>query len=253
MSFRWCWRLGLAAVVALAVAPSLVRADEVDDILGLKVRNRDRVQRFSGEFTAEIDQPRTLKNPKTLRMRYRVKIEKMPLAARKHAHAMWRMETEVLEPIPMALRVEGEQAWYLDQHGTWIEIPLTAELREQFTDMSERFLGADVAEQRKRFSIKVVRRRNPIFGPKIVTLEYQPRGRTHLFGRMEEDVSSDGLPLETRLYDDTGAETVRVKVKKHHKVKGVPIVDEVESVGRGPAGETTSRTRCEQVSIEVSE
>jgi len=241
--------LRMVSVSCLALCAGAVLADEVDDILALKARNRDRVKRFEAEYLTETTQPSTVKNPKTVRMRYRLKLEKLPEAARKHAHQPWRMEAEVLEPLPMRLKVEGEQAWFLDQHGAWVELELTPEIRDQFFGMSERFLGADPAEQRKHFGIKVLRRNNQIFGPRTRTLEFVPKGKAKMFARMEEDVNSDGLPLETRLYDDSGSETVRVKVKKHHKVHGVPIVDEAESVCRTPAGEVRGATTCSGIAI----
>jgi len=243
--------VSVVTFLLLTLVPSFVAADEVDDVLALKVRNRDRINRFSGEFAVETDQPAGLKNPKTLRMRYRVKIEKIPPAARKHMHAMWRIESEVLEPIPMKIRVEGEQAWYMDQHGVWVELVMTPEVREQFLGMSERFLGADPAEQRKYFRIRIIRRRSPLFGPRIRTVEYLPQGKARAFARSEEDVDDDGLPVETRLYDDSGAETVRVHVKRHHKVSGVPVVDEMESVSRTPAGEVVSRTVCSGILVDT--
>jgi len=149
----------------------------------------------------------------------------------------------------MKMKVEGDQAWFLDQNGNWVELQITPQLREQFFGMSERFMGADLAEQKKHFGIKVLRHNNPIFGPKTKTVEYIPQGKAKMFARMEEDVDDDGLPLETRLYDDRGNKTVHIKVKKHHKVKGIPVVDEMDAVSQTPAGEVTSETSCTQVFI----
>lgn len=237
------WRvLGAAAVLSLIGAG--VHADEVDDILKLKARNRDRVRRFSAEYRVETKQPASLKNPKTLTLRYKLKLEKLPDAARKHAHQPWRMEAEVIEPLAMHLKVEGEQAWFLDHHGAWHEMQLTPELREQFFGMSERFLGADPAEQRKHFAIKLLRHNNPIFGPRTRTVEFVPRGRSNLFARMEEDVNGDGLPLATRLFDDHGKQTVAVTVTKHRKVNSIPVVEAMEAVSQTTAGEVVSRTTC---------
>jgi len=151
----------------------------------------------------------------------------------------------------MKLKVQGDQAWFLDQHGKWVELKMTTEIREQFTGMGERFLGFDAAEQRKHFNIRVLRHNNPVFGPKTVTLEYFPRGKAKAFHRMEEDVNADGLPLVTRTYDETGKRSVEVKVKKHRKVKNIPVVDEMESTSDTPVGRVVSRTSSSGIVVDI--
>ncbi len=227
--------------------------DEVDDILALKAKNHEKVRRYSAEYTVTTHQPKTLKDPKSLKLRYKMKLEKLARDKAKHSHNPWRMETEVLEPLPMHLKVEGEQAWFKDQNGQWQELTLSPEMREQFMGMSERFMGADPKTQKEKFEIKVVRHNNPIFGPRTRTIEFIPKGKAKMFSRMEEDVNDDGLPLETRLYDDHGKQTVKVRVKRHHKEKGVPVVDEMESVATTPAGEVRTETESSQTSVEVEQ
>ena len=277
-------RLGGYAATAFAllicVLPARGHTDEVDDILALKAGNANRLRKFSAEFVVKTHQPKSLKDPKVLTMRYRMKMERItggssfvgsesnagqPGETAKGAvsqttgvketgpHNPWRIETEVLEPLAMKMKVEGEQAWFQDQHGKWIELPMTPELREQFLGMSERYRGADPKVQRDRFAMKVLRHNNPIFGPKTRTLSSVPKGRSKLYARMEEDIDPDGLPLETRIYDDSGKQTVKVKVKKHHKVKGVPVVDEMESVAETPAGTVASETSCLQILLDIKE
>lgn len=241
------------AFVLCILAPFPLHADEVDDILKVKTGNREKVKRFSAEFTVTTHQPKSVKNPKTLKLRYKMKMEKLPKEAGKDSGNPWKMETEVMEPIPMLMKVEGDQAWFQDQNGKWIPLEMTPELKEQFLGMSERHLGGDPEKQRKEFDIKVVRRNNPIFGPKTKTVEYKPKGKAKMFARMEEDVNGDGLPLETRLYDDSGKQTVKIKVKKHHKVKGVPVVDQMESSAETPAGEVVAEVSCILESLEVGE
>jgi len=244
---------GRVLPVFLVLLPALLRADEVDDVLNLKAKNRDRVQKFSGEFTVITHQPKSLKNPKALKMRYKVKLERLPKDKVKNPNNPWRMETEVIEPLAMRMKVEGDQAWFMDQNGNWVELQLTPQLREQFFGMSERFMGADPAEQKKHFDVKITRKNNPIFGPRTRTIEFKSKGKAKMFHRMEEDVNDDGLPLETRIYEDKGKNTVKVKVKKHHKVKGVPVVDEMESSSVTPAGEVTSETVSMGIAIETNE
>jgi len=128
---------------------------------------------------------------------------------------------------------------------------MTPELREQFMGMSERYRGADPKVQREKFAMKVLRHNSSIFGPRTRTVESIPKGKAKLYARLEEDVDSDGLPLETRIYDDSGKQTVKVKVTKHHKVKGLPVVDEMESVAETPAGTVTGETSFSQISLEV--
>ncbi len=229
------------------------KADEIDDILSVRARNQEKVKKFSAEVSVETQQPKGLQNPKKLNLRYRMKLEKLPEQARAKSHNPWLMETEVLEPIPMKMKVEGDQAWYMDQHGEWVELVLTPELREQFFGMSERFMGADPAEQRKRFDMKVVRRNKPIFGPRTKTLEFKPKGQARMFERMEEDVNSDGLALATRLYDSAGKKTLEVQVKRHGRYEGVPIAEVMESVSDTAAGEVVSTTTCSVANLEEGE
>jgi len=179
-----------------------------------------------------------------------MKMEKLPAQARKNSNNPWFLETEVLEPLPMKLKVKGDQAWFLDQHDVWVELPMTPEIKEQFFGMSERFMGADPAKQRKEFDIKVLRHNNPIFGPKTMTLEFKPKGKAKMFHRMEEDVDVDGFPLATRLFDAKGKKTVEINVKKHRKIDGVPVMMEMEAVSWTPAGEIVSRTVCSNVQLE---
>lgn len=216
---------------ALLSFPPCAFTDEVDDILKIRARNRDRVQEFSAEFLVEIQHPASVKNRKTTKMRYRMKMEKLPPPqGRKRFNNPWLMEMEVLEPMPMKVRVKGDQVWTLDKNGQWIQMPLTPEIEEQFSSMSERFIGADPAKQRKEFDIKVLRHNNPFFGPKTKTLELKPKGKFKLFHRMEEDVNADGLSLATRIFNETGARIVTIKVTKHRKVNGIPVVEAMETI-----------------------
>ena len=42
---------------------------------------------------------------------------------------------------------------------------------------------------------------------------------------------------------------MKIKVKKHHKVKGVPVVDEMDATSQTPAGEVTSETSCSNLDV----
>ena len=97
-------------------------AEHNHDILGKKVHNRDRIRRMSGEYIVETTQPSSLKKPKKVKMHYRMSLERMSPSAVKHSHNPWKMEAEVIEPLPMRFKTEGEDAYYMDQHGTWIKI-----------------------------------------------------------------------------------------------------------------------------------
>lgn len=216
---------------ALLSFPPCAFPDEVDDILKIRAKNWNRVQQFSAEFLVEIQQPVSIKNPKTMKIRYRMKMEKLPPPqARKQFKNPWLMEMELLEPMPMKLRVKGDQVWSLDKNGQWVQMSLTPEIEEQIFSMSERFMGADPAKQRKEFDVKVLRHNNPFFGPKTKTLELKPKGKFKLFHRLEEDVNADGLPLATRIFNETGARLVTIKVTKHRKVNGIPVVEAMETI-----------------------
>ena len=244
----------LLAVLAIfsPLLPACAFGDEVDDILKIKENNHNRVKRMSSEYTIETRQPKSLKDPKTVKMRYRMKLEKLPPQERKKgSNNPWRLQAEVIEPMAMNMKVEGDQAWFLDQHKQWVELQLTAEMREQFAGMSERAMGPDPVKMKQNFSIKVLRHNNPIFGPRTRTVEYIPKGQAKLFARMEEDMNDDGLPLETRIFDDKGKNTVKITVKKHRKIKGIPVVDEMDAESDTPAGIITSTTRNENVEVET--
>lgn len=112
-------------------------------------------------------------------------------------------------------------------------------------------MGADAAVQRQKFAIKVLRHDNPIFGPKTRTVEFVPKEKTKTFARMEEDLNDDGLALETRIFDASGGQSTRIKVKKHHKASGIPVVDEMDAETTTPAGTVRSRTQCGSVEVEA--
>ena len=241
-------------LLALLCIPSLIRADEVDDILNIKAKNQAKVKSFSAEYTVITHQPKEkLKKPKAIKMRYKMKLERLPKDKIKDSRNPWKMETEVIEPLQMKMKVEGDQAWFMDQRGNWTELTLTPELQAQFGQMSERSMGADPKEQREKLGIKVTRKNNPIFGPRTRTLEFIAKGnkKSVMLRRWEEDINDDGLPLETRIFDDNGNQTVKVKVKKHHKEKGVPVVDEMEATSQTPAGEVQTETTSTGILIET--
>ena len=241
----------LVGLLMLAGTP--VYADAVDEVLASKAKGRDKIHRISGEWTVETTQPSVggkLKNPKTLKMKYRLAMEKLPPAAVKHGHQPWKIEAEIIEPLPMRLKVEGEQVWFLDQYGIWNEMPLTPEIQEQFATMSERFMGADPTSQKKHYAIKILRKNRPWLGPSTTTVEFVPRGKTLLIGRREEDINADGLPLETRIFDEHGKPSVTITVKKLRKIIGIPVVDEMESVSETAAGQVRSRTEVRDVVVE---
>ena len=242
----------LAAGVTLALLFSVTaRADEVDDLLALKARNRDRVKHFAAEFSVETDQPKTLPNHKTVRFRYRMTLDRIHPAGMKDVLHPWHMEIEVLEPGKSKIRVEGERVSVQMADGRWQDMPLPDEYKKQFSEMSERALGQDPAAQRRAMDIKVLRHNNPMFGPVTRTVEYRPKGQQKLFASMEEDVDGNALPLATRLYDDAGAETVRMKVTKHRMASGIPVLEAMEMVSRTPAGEIVGRMTCSNVIVET--
>ncbi len=241
--------VGLLLLVTITPA----QADEVDDILNLRAKNRDRVKKFSAEFLMETKQPKSVKNPKTLRMRYRMKLERLPKEAKAPEHNPWLVEAEVLEPLPMKLKIKGDQAWFMDQHGNWVELPMTPELREQFLGMSERMMGTSPENIRRHADIRILRRNNPFFGAGTRTLEVVPRGKAKVFQRMEEDVNDAGLPMVTRIYDEKEKVTVSLSVKKHRVIKGVSVAEEIESLSVTPGGEIVSATICSNIELDTTD
>lgn len=235
--------VGLASLAAILIS-TLSRADEVDDILAKRAHHRDHLQKLSGEYFVDTDQPSNLKNPKTTHLHYRMTMQRMPKEKVKNPNNPWAMDVEVIEPHAMKLRTEGETAYFLDHKGQWVELTMLPWVAEQFSQMGERFVGADPSEYRKHFSVKVLRHNNPIFGPKTSTIEIVPKGRAKLFERLEEDVDADGLAISSRIYDKAGKQTVRTKVTRHHVVNGFPVVDRMESESESVIGSVTTVTAC---------
>jgi hypothetical protein len=55
------------------------------------------------------------------------------------------------------------------------------------------------------------------------------------------------------MYDESGRQTVKVKVKKDSKVRGVMVVDLTEAIAQTPSGEVWSTTTTRDVAVEVQE
>jgi hypothetical protein len=116
-------------------------ADEVDDILALKAKNRDRIKSYSAEYVVETELPKGKNGAtKTSRMRYRMRMERLPKGKAKGLLNPWKTEIDVLEPYALSMKVEGERVW-LKKGNDWAEQEMAAQMREQFTGMGERFLG----------------------------------------------------------------------------------------------------------------
>lgn len=240
----------LVAGLALA-APGLACADEVDDLLALRNRNQARVRHFAAEFLVETRQPKTVSNPKTVRMRYHLNATKAPALERRGKRQPWRVELEVLEPGKSKMRIEGDTMSYLDQSGNWRKLEVAPEVRAQFADLGDKVLGADAAIQREHFAIRVLRHNRPWFGEPTATLEYVPRESKAPFARREEDVNEDGLPVETRIVDEQGRTSASVKITRHTKLNGVPVMEVMEAVTQTPAGEVVSRTSCSRIQVDL--
>jgi len=188
----------LLVVLPLLISfiPAHVIADEVDDILALKSKNRDKIKHFSAEYTVETTQKST---GKTGRMRYRMKMERVSATELKGSKNQWRIETEILEPMPMKIKMEGDSVSFF-KDGEWVEQKVSDSMHEQLRKMPEMSLGADSNELRKNYSVKVLRHNNPFFGVKTRTVGYFPIGKANLFDKMEEDLEDDGFVRNTRLY-----------------------------------------------------
>jgi len=108
-------KCGVGIALAVLLVSSLLHADEVDDILALKGRNRERIKRFSAEYTVETKGP---KSAKPAVMRYRMKMERMAAKDPKGSLNPFRTEISVLEPYAMNMKVEGERVW-MKRNGKW--------------------------------------------------------------------------------------------------------------------------------------
>ena len=236
----------LAGVILILFPAVHVHADEVDDILALKSKNRDKIKRFSAEYTVETKGP---KQTKPSVMKYRIKVERMDVKEAKGSPIPFRSLIEVTAPYAMNLKVEGDRVW-MQKHEKWEEQTLPPQVSEQFSSMSERFLVTDPSQQRKYYDIKVVQHNNSIFGPKTRTISLTPKGKTFLFSRMEEDVDEAGISLASRVFDNSGKKTVSTKVMKHHMIYGFPVADEIQTTSQTPAGETVITIYCRGVEVE---
>jgi len=224
------FHFGFSLVLLGGVFPCAAFSDEVDDIFKLRAGNRDRVKRFSVEVLREIRRPQSAPDPKTITVRYKLRLEKLPPPIPKGSACPWRME--------------------INRDGQWAELKLAPGFHDHFTCLGERLLGAGPARGRKRFAIKVVRHNMPISGPETTTLEYVPLGKALGIHRMEEDVNVDGLPLVTRFFDDTGKQIIAIKFTKQRRIDGVLVVEAMETVKQTPAGEEVIRTSFLNLHVE---
>ena len=226
-------------------------ADEVDDILVLKAKNRDRIKSYSAEYVVETKLPKDKAgNAKTAKMRYRMRMERLPKGKAKGLLNPWKTEIDVLEPYALSMKVEDERVW-LKKGNDWTEQEMTPQMHEQFTGMGERFLGADPAEQRKHFDIRIIRQNNPILGPHTRTVEYVAKGNAFAIPRLQEDVNADGLALAIRVFDRKGGLAARMAVTRHHKVEGIPLIDAMEAVGRSVTGDIVVKTSITNIRLET--
>ncbi len=237
------------AVILLSAA--IARADEVDDLLALKARNRDRVKHFAAEFTVETDQLRSVPGAKTVHVRYQLNLRRLPPGQVKHPGLPWFAEINILEPGRSSIRIEGDAIEIQGPSGNWQAVALSPDQRRQMTSLVEPFTGMTPSEHRRNFTMTILRRNNPIFGPKTVTLESIPNGRERFFSKMEEDTRADGLVLATRFFNERGQETSRLRVTRSRTVNGIPVMEGMEAVSVTPAGDVVSRTTCTNVLVET--
>ena len=236
----------LAGVVLILFPAVQVHADEVDDILALKSKNRDKIKRFSAEYTVETTQQST---GKTGRMRYRMKMERLSVTELKGSINPWRIETEIIEPIPMRMKYEGENVTIF-KDGKWVEQKVSDAMREKLHSIPEMNLGADPKEFRKRFSIKVIRRNNPIIGPKTRTIEYVSKSKSNIFEKIEEDVEDDGFVSNTRLFR-SNKNIANIRSKQNELIHGIPFCTEMEALTSGPQGEVLMKTQISQIKVDL--
>jgi hypothetical protein len=244
--------IGAVALLVPFMLPSVPSADEVDDILALKTRNRDRVVRFSADYSVHVTSSRatSVKSPNQP-MKYLLTRERASAGNRSGKESVWRTEISITAPTQSRMRVEGTRVWTMDSRGQWIEQKLPPEIARKLSEMGEQFLGSDPAEQRKHFEIKILRKNGRLWGPKTTTVEFRPKGIEKLFERMQEDVAENGLPLATRLYDRTGREIANITVGRHRVVAGIPVVEVMDTVISSEAGEIVTRTECSNIVCET--
>ena len=243
-------------LVALSLAGALVssgRADEIDDILALKAHNRNRLRHFAAEFSVETHQPESVPNAKTVRMRYRMALDRISPKVGTSPLASWRMEMTILEPAGLSIRVEGERVWTQGPDGGWKEVSLPATTLDILRKTTVGFVGQDPADQRRQLAMRIAGRRRSFWGPNTVTLESVPTSRQRLFERMEEDIGDDGLGLvlATRLYEGAGQVTINTRVTRHRRVNGLSVAEEMEAVTQTPLGNVVSRTTCSNIQVDV--
>ena len=236
----------LAGVVLLMFSAVRVHADEVDDILALKSKNRDKIKRFSAEYTVETTQKTT---GKTGRMRYRMKMERLSATELKGSNNPWRTETEILEPMPMKIKMEGDNVWFF-KDGNWIEKKIPEKMRDQLRSMPEMSLGGDSSGAKKNFKIKVLRRNNPIFGITTRTVEYIPIGNANLFDKMEEDIEDDGFVPNTRLYQNNKI-TADMRSMQRENIHGLLFCTKMEASIIDIRSSTLMKTQVNRLEVEV--
>jgi hypothetical protein len=250
-----CGLLGRAIFLALAVLPlaGTAVADEIDDLLNLRANARGKLSRLSATYLLETRQPDTFKNPKVIRQKYRMRLEKLPANKAPNPKMPWKMDLEFLEPSQVRMRVEGDRVFHMTDTGDWREIEVGSKQREQIAGLADGLMAEGAKGYRAINDVKIVRRNRPLLDPRTTTIESVPKGKVRLWPRLEEDIDDSGFTRGTRIYDGSGKIAVEIKVKKHRKIKGVSLPEETETVADTPAGRLITRTRCSEISVTVLE
>ncbi len=233
----------LPALLVLTITPA--RADEVDDLLAKKARHFAKVKKFSADFLVETRYPEAPSSAEPTRIRYRSRMTRVHDGATHGKGSPWTTEIELFEPQSSAIRMEGETFSRRNAKGEWEPIQIPAAQRQQIEAMAGQFTGSDPGEQRKHSQIRILRRNNPIFGPKTVTLETVPHGANRLFARLEEDVRpDDGFALATRIFGQDGKPAVTIRVTKHRSLNGISLMEMMEATTESARGPIVTRTSC---------
>jgi len=233
--------------VGIACVCGISRADEVDDVLSARFKNADRVRRFSADYVVETSRTVSARAKSPNQMHYKIN-----LARTSHAGLnQWRVTLEIMEPGNIAIRVEGDRTWIRNSKGEWIERYISSAYQKQLSAAIAPLLGSSLSDHRKNFEMRITKRNNPVFGPRIRTIEYVSRASNSLFGRMEEDVDDTGFALTTRLYGKDGAMHTCTSIKRHHVINGFPVIDEMVSSTETAVGRINTKTTCSNQSVDI--
>lgn len=236
----------LLIALSLSIIPAHGIANEVDDILALKSKNRDIIKSFSAEYSVETTQKST---GKTGRMRYRIKMDRLSTTSDNDSGNSWRIEKEIYDQNTIKIIIEGDNI-HIYRNGKVKMQKIPDNIRSQIRDTPEMSLCADLKELKKNYSVTVIGHNNPLFGVKTKTIKYKFDNISSRLDGFEEDVESDGFVRNTRIFQEG---VLKVETLSDDKIiiKGIPFSGYSKTIVYGFEEIIVMRTKVANIKVEL--